>query len=108
MRLSPFDPWAFAAYDAQALGHFNRDRYAEAASAAYKSNLANPAHSITWVQLAASLAALGRMEEASAAAACVLELQPGFRIGGQLAGVDCAPELALKLSKALCASGLPE
>ena len=48
----------------------------EAASAAYKSNLANPAHSITWVQLAASLAALGRMEEARAAAACVLKLQP--------------------------------
>ncbi|WP_426407503.1 winged helix-turn-helix domain-containing protein [Bradyrhizobium ganzhouense] len=108
IRLSPFDPWAFAAYDAQALGHFNRDRYAEAASAAYKSNLANPAHSITWVQLAASLVALGRMEEARAAAACVLELQPGFRVSGQLAGVDCAPELASKLRKALCASGLPE
>jgi TolB-like protein len=108
MRLSPFDPWAFAAYDAQALGHFNRGHYAEAASAAYKSNLANPAHSITWVQLAASLAALGRMEEARAAAACVLELQPNFRISGQLAGVDCAPELASKLSKALRASGLPE
>jgi len=108
MRLSPFDPWAFAAYDAQALGHFQRDHYAEAARAAYKSNLANPAHSITWVQLAASLAALGHMEEAEAAAACVLELQPGFRISGQFAGVDCAPELASKLGKALRASGLPE
>ncbi|MDN3278289.1 winged helix-turn-helix domain-containing protein [Frankia sp. RB7] len=108
MRLSPFDPWAFAAYDAQALGHFNRDRFVEAASAAYKSNLANPAHSITWVQLAASLAALGRMEEARAAAACVLELQPSFRVSGQLSGVDCAPELASKLGKVLRASGLPE
>ncbi|MCK1625926.1 winged helix-turn-helix domain-containing protein [Bradyrhizobium sp. 160] len=108
LRLSPFDPWAFAAYDAQALGHFNRDHYAEAATAAYKSNLANPAHSITWVQLAASLAALGRMEEARAAAASVLELQPSFRISGQLAGVDCAPQLASKLGKALRASGLPE
>ncbi|XUM24998.1 winged helix-turn-helix domain-containing protein [Bradyrhizobium oligotrophicum S58] len=108
MRLSPFDPWAFAAYDAQALGHFNRDRYAEAAGAAYKSNLSNPGHSITWVQLAASLAALGRMDEARTAAACVLELQPGFRISGQLAGVDCARELAAKLAKALRASGLPE
>ncbi|MGY4345710.1 Flp pilus assembly protein TadD [Bradyrhizobium sp. GM7.3] len=76
----------FAAYDAQALGHFNRDHSAEEAGAAYKSNLANPAHSITWVQLAASLAALGRMEEARTAAACVLELQPGFGISGQLAG----------------------
>ncbi|WGD49301.1 winged helix-turn-helix domain-containing protein [Bradyrhizobium sp. CB1650] len=108
MRLSPFDPWAFAAYDAQALGHFCRDRHAEAASAAYKSNLANPAHSITWVQLAASLAALGRLDEARAAAACVLELQPTFRIGRQFAGVDCAAELASKLGRALRAAGLPE
>ncbi|QOZ26544.1 winged helix-turn-helix domain-containing protein [Bradyrhizobium sp. CCBAU 51753] len=108
IRLSPFDPWAFAAYDAQALAHFCRDRYAEAASAAYKSNLANPAHSITWVQLAASLAALGRFEEAKAAAACVLELQPTFRINSQFAGVACAPELAAKLGEALRAAGLPE
>jgi len=108
IRLSPFDPWAFAAYDAQALGHFCRNRYAEAASAAYKSNLANPAHSITWVQLTASLAALGRLEEARATAACVLELQPTFRINGQFAGVACAPELATKLGKALRAAGLPE
>ncbi|GLR87987.1 winged helix-turn-helix domain-containing protein [Bradyrhizobium iriomotense] len=108
IRLSPFDPWAFAAYDAQALGHFCRDRYAEAAIAAYKSNLANPAHSITWVQLAASLAALGRFDEAKAAAVCVLELQPTFRISRQFAGVACAPELAAKLGEALRAAGLPE
>jgi TolB-like protein len=108
LRLSPFDPWAFAAYDAQALGHFYRDRHSEAASAAYKSNLANPAHSITWVQLAASLAALGRLEEAKAAAACVLELQPNFRISRQFAGVGCSGELASKLGMALHAAGLPE
>jgi TolB-like protein/Flp pilus assembly protein TadD len=108
MRLSPFDPWTFAAYNAQALGHFQRDRFPEAAAAAYKSNLANPAHSITWVQLAASLAVLGRLEEARAAATRVIELQPAFHIAGQLAGVACAPELALKLGKALRATGLPE
>lgn len=108
MRLSPFDPWSFAAYDAQALGHFSRDRYAEALSAAYKSNLANPAHSITWVQLAASLAALGRLGDARAAAAYVLELQPNFHIESQFAGVACEPGLAAKLGKALRAAGLPE
>ncbi len=108
IRLSPFDPWTFAAYDAQALGHFHRGRYAEALSAAYRSNRANPAHSITWVQLAASLAVLGRLDEAKAAAARVLELQPTFRISSQLAGVDCAPALAAKLGEALRAAGLPE
>ena len=108
LRLSPFDPWAFAAYDAQALSHFHRNRFSEASAAAYRSNLANPAHSITWVQLAASLAAVGRMEEARVAAARVLALQPAFRISGQLAGVACAPELALKFGKALRMAGLPE
>ena len=51
--------WAFAAFDAQAMSHFLRGRYDEACHAAYKSVQANPAHSITYVQLAAALAKLG-------------------------------------------------
>ena len=108
MRLSPLDPWAFAAFDAQAMGHFHLGRYDRAAHAAYKSVHANPAHSITYVQLAAALAKLGRLEEAKAAAAKVLELHPAFRYGRQFAGVDCAPALAASMSEALRAVGLPE
>ncbi|TJX46169.1 MAG: tetratricopeptide repeat protein, partial [Mesorhizobium sp.] len=76
MRLSPFDSWAWAAFDAQAMSHLLQGRYEEACRAAYKSVQANPAHSITYVQLAAALAKLGRLDEARAAAARVLELQP--------------------------------
>jgi TolB-like protein len=108
MRLSPLDSWAFAAFDAQAMGHFRLGRYDRAAHAAYKSVHANPAHSITYVQLAAALAKLGRLEEARAAAAKVLELHPTFRFGRQFAGVDCAPALAASMSEALRAAGLPE
>jgi len=108
MRLSPFDPWAFAAFDAQAMSHFLRGRYDEACRAAYRSVQANPAHSITYVQLAAALAKLGRLEEARAAAARVLELHPTFRYSRQFAGVKCAPELAASLGDALRAAGLPE
>jgi TolB-like protein len=108
MRLSPLDPWAFAAYDAQAMGHFRLGRYDKAAHAAYKSVHANPAHSITYVQLAAALAKLGRLEEAKAAAAKVLELHPTFRFGRQFAGVNCAPALAASMSEALRMIGLPE
>jgi TolB-like protein/Flp pilus assembly protein TadD len=107
MRLSPFDPWAFAAYDAQALGHFRRGRYADAASAAYKSNRANPAHSITYVQMAAALAKLGRLTEAKAAAARVLQLHPTFRYSRQFSGVNCEPALAASMAEALSAAGLP-
>jgi len=69
LRLSPFDPWAFAAFGSLTLGHFQRGRYDKAANAAYKAVQSNPAHSINYVLLAAPLAKLGRLEEAKAAAA---------------------------------------
>jgi TolB-like protein len=108
MRLSPFDPWAFAAFHSLTLGHFHCGRYEEAANAAHKAVQSNPAHSISYMLLAAPLAKLGRLEEAKAAAARVLELQPAFRYSRQFSGVDCAPALAASLSEALRATGLPE
>ncbi|TPM64205.1 tetratricopeptide repeat protein [Mesorhizobium sp. B2-2-4] len=108
MRLSPFDPWAFAAFDAQAMSHLLRGRYDEACRAAYRSVQANPAHSITYVQLAAALAKLGRLDEAMAAAARVRELHPTFRYGRQFAAVHCAPAVAQCLGEALQAAGLPQ
>ena len=108
MRLSPFDPWAFAAFHSLTLGHFRRSRYEEAANAAHKAVQSNPAHSISYMLLAASLAKLGRLAEAKAAATRILELQPAFRYSRQFAGVDCAPALATSLSEALRATGLPE
>ncbi|MDF2118010.1 winged helix-turn-helix domain-containing protein [Roseiarcaceae bacterium H3SJ34-1] len=108
MRLSPFDPWAWSACHALTLGHFQRDRWGEAAKAALKAVQLNPGHSISHMLLAAPLAKLGRLEEARAAAARVLELQPTFRYSRQFAGVDCAPALAASLGEALRATGLPE
>ena len=58
--------------------------------------------------LAAPLARLGRIEEARAAAARVLNLQPGFQYGRHFFGVDCAPTLAISLGEALRETGLPE
>jgi tetratricopeptide (TPR) repeat protein len=108
MRLSPFDPWAFAAFGSLTLGHFQRGHYDEAVKAAYKAVQSNPVHSINYVLLAAPLVKLGQLEEAKAAAARVLELQPAFRYSRQFSGVDCAPALATSLSEALRAMGLPE
>jgi hypothetical protein len=47
------------------------------------------------VQLAAALAKLGRLDEARAAAARVLELHPSFRYSQQFEGVNCARALAV-------------
>jgi TolB-like protein len=108
MRLSPFDSWAWAAFDAQAMSHLLRGRYEEACRAAYKSVHANPAHSITYVQLAAALVKLDRLDEARAAAARVRELHPTFRYSRQFGAVNCAPALAECLGDALNIAGLPE
>jgi TolB-like protein/Tfp pilus assembly protein PilF len=108
LRLSPFDPWAWSAFHAVTLGHFHRGRYQEAARAAHKAVQLHPGHSISHMLLVASLARLGRLGEAKAAAARVLELQPAFRYGRQFAGVNCAPALAASLGEALRAVGLPE
>lgn len=107
LRLSPFDPWAFAAFGSQALGHFLLGRPQEATKAAYQAVQSNPAHSINYVILIGPLVVLDRLDEARVAAARVLELQPTFRFGRQFAGVDCAPELTSKLGSALSAVGLP-
>jgi TolB-like protein len=108
LRLSPFDPWSFGAQHSVMLAHFQRGDFTEAARAAYRAVQANPGHSISYMLLAASLAKLRRPDEANAAAARVLELQPGFACSRHFAGVDCAPGLAASLSEALRMTGLPE
>ncbi len=108
LRLSPFDPWAFAALHSLTLGHFHRGRHGEAVKAAHKAIQSNPAHSISYMLLAAPLVKLGRLGEAKAAAAEVLKLQPAFRFKRQFFGVDCAPALAEALGEALLVAGLPE
>jgi TolB-like protein len=108
MRLSPFDPWAFAAFGSMALGHFLLGRHDAAVQDAYRAVQANPGHSINYVLLAATLAKAGRLDEARAASTHVLELHPAFRFGRQFSAVDCAPELAAALGEMLGACGLPE
>lgn len=108
LRLSPFDSWSFAAFGSQALGHFLLERPNEAAKAAYRAVQSNPGHSINYVILIGPLVGLHRFDEAKAAAARVIELQPNFRFSQQFAGVDCAPALATRLGAALQMAGLPE
>ena len=38
LRLSPFDPWAFAAFHSLTLGHFQRGHYEKAVNAAHKAS----------------------------------------------------------------------
>lgn len=88
-------------------GHFLLERPDEAAKAAYRAVQSNPGHSINYVILIGPLVTL-RFDEAKAAAARVIELQPNLRISQQFGGIDCAPALATKLGAALQTAGLPE
>ena len=106
LRLSPFDPLSYLAYDSVAIGHFQRGRYEDAVNAARKAIQFNPGFSINFVFLAAPLAKLARLDEARAAVARVLELQPSFRISKQFNSVGCAPDLTALLTDALTKAGL--
>jgi adenylate cyclase len=108
LRLSPLDPWRSSALLAFSFAKFHRGRYEEAAADARKSIQSSPGFSIPHVLLAASLAKLGRIQEANAAGGRVLELQPVFHYRRFLTSVNCEPTLAAALSEALRTAELPE
>ena len=108
LRLSPLDPWSFVACHGMFLAHFQAGRFEHAMSAARKSIQHNPGFSISHMFLAAALGKLGQIDEAKAAASRVLALQPGFSIAEWCAATDPVPAIAVPLSDALRAAGLPE
>jgi tetratricopeptide (TPR) repeat protein len=101
LRLSPFDPLSYLAYDSIAIGHFQRGRYEVAVNAARKAIQFNPGFSTNFVFLAAPLAKLAGLDEARTAVARVLELQPSFSISKQFKSVGCEPELTTLFTDAL-------
>jgi adenylate cyclase len=107
VRLSPFDRLIFAAHIGLAVGHFARDRYKEAVSAARRAIQSNPGFSVAHWVLAASLAALGRIPEAKVAAAQVLALSPNFTTAGTCTCIGVPAVLASPFTKACYAAGLP-
>jgi TolB-like protein/tetratricopeptide (TPR) repeat protein len=80
LRLSPFDPGLFYYYDVLGMAHYSIDNYSEAVKWLRMSVSENPAYTATPRLLAAALAALDRTEEASAAAADLMRLDPGFSV----------------------------
>jgi tetratricopeptide (TPR) repeat protein len=108
LRLSPFDPWRSTAFIASSIGHYHRCRYEEAVAAARKAIQSAPRYSMGYVNLAAPLVKLGRLEEARAAAVRALELQPAFRCRLHYSAAGYAPALAASLTEALCTAGMPE
>ena len=107
LRLSPFDRLKFCAYHALAIGNFLRSRYEEAANAGRRAVQFNPGMSVSHGLLAAPLAKLARMDEAKAAAARVLALEPSFSAGGFCTALALPAALATPLMEAWRSAGLP-
>jgi adenylate cyclase len=108
LRLSPFDPHSFAAWHGIAIACFDQGRYEDAANAERKAIQRNPGFSYPHAILAAALVKLGRVDEAKAVAARVVALEPGFSISKMCVALDPVPAIAVPLTEALLAAGLPE
>lgn len=79
-RLSPADPGAFFFLTGEAWAQFSSGRFAEAAELAARSVATYSDWDTTYWVLAAAYAHLGRLDEAKAAVAKVLELSPGLTL----------------------------
>ena len=108
IRLSPYDPLIYLPYVGLAYAHFFAGNFVEAASAARRASAANPRFSVPCYLHTAALVRLGRQEEAKSMAKALLELQPGFTIGGLVSGNITTPERMGMLAGALYQAGLPE
>ena len=108
LRLSPFDPMSFNAYNGLACAQFFAGRCDEAASAASMATQANLRFSIPWILRAAALAQAGRIADAKASAQRVLDLQPSFTVSSFLAGNFTSEERLAMLGDGLRQAGLPE
>jgi adenylate cyclase len=108
LRLSPFDPVAFAAHGA--LGHvaFHEARYDEAASHYAKAVQANPRFRLYYFLQAAALALAGRAEEARPIVGQLLELNPGVRSSEVFEYALLHRTLADKFREGARLLGLPE
>ncbi len=82
MRLSPQDPAIFYALHAVALAHFSAERYAQAVEWASRSVQTQPDFAWGYRTMAASLAHLGRLDEARQALEKAVERQPEFTLAG--------------------------
>jgi len=107
LRVSPRDQLNYMSYHALAVSHFLRGRYEEAANAARRAIQYNPGFSISHALLVAPLAKLGRVDEARAAVAQVLALQPSFSVSGFCAAIALPTTLAGPLAEAWREAGLP-
>ena len=81
LRLSPRDPFVFRFYASLCLAHYTAGSFEAAAAWGMRGVRASPDYTSNLRFTAASLVAMGRIDEARAVARAVLRVAPGFRVG---------------------------
>jgi adenylate cyclase len=81
LRLSPLDPHAFYHQVGLAFAHYAAGDFAEAAAAGHRAIAQCPRFCAGMRILVASLAALGRLDEAREVGHNLMQVQPNFRLG---------------------------
>ncbi len=107
LRLSPFDPFSFAAHCALGIAAAQQKNFDSAASHFASAVQANPQFSTLHFFQAASLALAGRQEEARPIVERLLELEPGFRLRLMLE-IGMVPAVADTLTNGGRLLALPE
>jgi len=108
-RLSPRDPRGWSMATAAALAYFVEGRYDKAASSAKKALAQNPRFAIALRLLAASLAKMQELDQASEAMKKVLEIEPQLTASKLRARLPFMPQsIWSNLADGLRVAGLPD
>lgn len=109
MRLSPFDPQAFATHLVIGFGHFIAARYDEAAAWAEQALREQPNFAGAARVAAASHAFAGRLEQAQKAMARLRQIDPALRVSNLKDATPLRrPEDLARYGEGLRMAGLPE
>jgi adenylate cyclase len=108
LRLSPLDPHLFYTHTALALAAYTAGEFEQAVTWGSKARSENARFTANLRVLAASLAAAGRRDEASAVAASLMTVEPAFRVEPFCASYPFKDAyLTIALESHLKAAGLP-
>jgi len=108
LRLSPFDPLNYLAYNAIAISYFNLKQYEESRDAARRSIQSNPNFGMSYAFLAAALVRLGCDEEARVEARQAVVFDPHFSIGRFSVTAGVEPAVYAPFADAWRAAGIPD
>jgi adenylate cyclase len=108
LRLSPFDPLNYLAYNALAISYFHLAQYERSRDAARQSIKTNSSFGMSRAFLAAALMELGNLEEAATEAQKAIALDPSFSIRRFSMAVGFEPRVFAPFADAWRNAGIPE